>query len=163
MSLTTDPKDPCLNTPKGEGQQNECYLVLSEEEREKGFVRPYRNRYIHVGRNVTKHWKGIHRMLEGDELEEREGKEYIAIMTVLTKDDGSFLGGPYVTQEELDAWNAGERIGGCGGKTLMVREIAETYAREPGFYGSTWCLNCRTHIHVGEFIWDDDSGETVGS
>jgi len=63
MSLTTDKNDPCLNTPKGEGQQNECYLVLNEEERERGFVRPYRNRYIHVGRDVKSHWKGIHRML----------------------------------------------------------------------------------------------------
>jgi len=50
MSLTTDPKDPKLK----EGQQNktgqhEIYLVLSEEERAKGFVRPYRDKYVHVG------------------------------------------------------------------------------------------------------------------
>ncbi len=48
MSLTTDPNDPKLR----EGQQNkfgqhEIYLVLSEEERAKGFVRPYRDKYIH--------------------------------------------------------------------------------------------------------------------
>lgn len=47
MSLTTDRNDPCLKDgQKGEGQ-NECYLVLSEEERAKGFVRPYRDKYIH--------------------------------------------------------------------------------------------------------------------
>jgi len=163
MSLTTDPKDPCLNTPKGEGKQNECYLILSEEEREKGFVRPYRNRYIHVGKDIKSHWKGIHRMLKEDEVKEFIDKKYVAVMTVLTNPDGSFMGGAYVTQEELDTWKKGERIGGCGGKTIMTREIAETYAREPGFYGSTWCMNCQEHIHVGEFIWDDGSNETVGS
>lgn len=44
MSLTTDPTDPRLN--KGEGQ-HEVYLVLSEEERAKGFVRPLRRSYVH--------------------------------------------------------------------------------------------------------------------
>lgn len=39
MSLTTDPNDPSLNKPRADGQ-NEKYLVLSEEERKKGFVRP---------------------------------------------------------------------------------------------------------------------------
>jgi len=163
MSLTTDPNSPCINTPKGEGQQNECYLILSEEERAKGFIRPYRNRYIHVGRNVSSHWKGIHRMVTEEERQEVGMEKYVAVMTSLTRDDGSHMGGPYVTQEELDAWQKGERIGGCGGKTIMAREIAETYARNPSFYGSTWCMNCRTHIDVNEFIWDDDSGETVGS
>jgi len=162
MSLTTDPKDPCLNTPKGEGKQNECYLVLSEEERKKGFVRPYRDSYIHVGRNITKHWKGIHRLFTEEEQKEGDYK-YVAVMTVLTNDDGSFKGGSYVTQEELNAWNAGNRIGGCGGKTIMAREISETYARNPGFYGSTWCVNCKKHIDVNEFIWDDGSNKTVGS
>jgi hypothetical protein len=52
MSLTTDPNNPCLNTLKGEGQQNECYLILSDEERAKGFVRPYRDSYIHRGKNI---------------------------------------------------------------------------------------------------------------
>jgi len=163
MSLTTDPNSPCINTPKGEGQQNECYLILSEEERAKGFIRPYRNRYIHVGKNVSAHWKSIHRMVDEEEKQEEGMEKYVAIMTVLTKEDGSFQGGSYVTQEELDAWKNGKRIGGCGGKTIMAREIGESYARNPSFYGSTWCMNCQKHIHVGEFIWDDGSGETVGS
>jgi len=163
MSLTTDKNDPCLNTPKGEGQQNECYLVLSEEERTKGFVRPYRNRYIHVGRNITKHWKGIHRLIAEEETSKFTAKKYVAVMTVLTNEEGEFMGGAYVTQEQLDKWKKGEREGGCGGKTIMAREIAETYARNPSFYGSTWCMNCQDHIDVNEFIWDDGSGETVGS
>ena len=49
MSLTSDPKDPRLThgadtRPTG---QAEVYLVLSEEERAKGFVRPVRRSYVH--------------------------------------------------------------------------------------------------------------------
>jgi hypothetical protein len=49
MSLTTDPNDPELvRKDFGEpGMQNK-YLVLSEEERAKGFIRPVRRSYIHT-------------------------------------------------------------------------------------------------------------------
>lgn len=50
MSLTDDPKDPRLTHytgPEEPGPQAEVYLVLSEEERAKGFVRPFRNCYTH--------------------------------------------------------------------------------------------------------------------
>lgn len=167
MSLTTDPKSPCLNTPKGEGQQNECYLILSEEERAKGYVRPVRNRYIHVGKKP--HGLEIHQILtEEDKLEMKkkfpnDKRDYVAILTVMKKEDGSFLGGSYVTQEELDAWKSGTLLGGCGCKTIMAHEIAETYARNPKFYGSTWCMTCKKHLPVEEFIWDDGSNEIVGS
>lgn len=46
MSLTTDRNNPELNQPGPDGQ-NKVYLVLSEEERSKGFVRPYRDAYRH--------------------------------------------------------------------------------------------------------------------
>lgn len=46
MGLTTDPTDGCLRIMRADGQQ-ECYLVLSEEERAKGFVRPVRSSYVH--------------------------------------------------------------------------------------------------------------------
>lgn len=42
---TTDRNDPRLSTPE-EGQQA-AYLVLSDAERAKGFVRPLRHGYIH--------------------------------------------------------------------------------------------------------------------
>lgn len=47
--LTSDPNDPRLTRgvdaePTG---QAEAYLVLSEEERVKGFVRPVRRTYVH--------------------------------------------------------------------------------------------------------------------
>lgn len=50
MSLTTDPKDPRLGRGVDENPipQHEVYLVLSEEERAKGFVRPVRNSYVHA-------------------------------------------------------------------------------------------------------------------
>ena len=47
MPITTDPNDPGLQNILPSGQQ-EKYLVLSEEERKKGFVRPLRRAYIHV-------------------------------------------------------------------------------------------------------------------
>lgn len=47
MSLTTDPNDPCLDEGRKPEGQNACYLVLSEAERAKGFVRPYRDAYTH--------------------------------------------------------------------------------------------------------------------
>src|SRR6266496_1048538 len=51
MGLTTDPNDLRLgHGPNDEPvPQNEVYLVLSENERAKGFVRPLRTSYVHVG------------------------------------------------------------------------------------------------------------------
>lgn len=98
--LTTDPTDPRLgHGPDTEpGPQNDAYLVLSDEEREKGFVRPVRRSYIH---------------------------------TV------------------------------CGVSTRMSLPIAETYARDPAFYGATYCVGCQKHLPVSEFVWED--GSVVGS
>ena len=45
---------------------------------------------------------------------------------------------------------------GCGTNTAMSLAIAETYARDPHFYGATYCAGCRTHLPVGplgEFVW----------
>ena len=46
MGLTTDPHDGCTHEILPNGMQK-CYLVLSEEERAKGFIRPVRRSYIH--------------------------------------------------------------------------------------------------------------------
>jgi hypothetical protein len=54
----------------------------------------------------------------------------------------------------------------CGGVTSMSQTIAETYARNPKFYGGTYCAHCQKHLPVGpdgEFVWDDFSGEKVGT
>lgn len=103
--MTTDPTDPNLQKTNANGQQ-EDYLVLSEEERAKGFVRPVRRSYVH----------------------------------------------------EV-----------CGAETKMSQAIAETYARNPKFYGATFCVACKGHFALilpgGEekpaFLWDD--GTAVGS
>ena len=52
----------------------------------------------------------------------------------------------------------------CGTVTTMPRPIAETYARQPGYYGRTFCCACKDYLPVGaagEFSWDD--GSKVGS
>jgi hypothetical protein len=51
MALTTDPNDPRLdkhdNEPDPQSGQDAVYLVLSDDELAKGFVRPVRRTYIH--------------------------------------------------------------------------------------------------------------------
>jgi len=100
MSLTSDPSDPRLThgadpADGGPVDQAPAYLVLSEADRARGFVRPVRLSYWH---------------------------------TV------------------------------CGAVTTMHQAIAETYAADPGHYGSTYCATCRQHRPVGEhgeFHWVD--------
>jgi len=46
MSTTSDRDDPLIHQAKANGQ-NETYLVLSDEELAKEFVRPFRDSYIH--------------------------------------------------------------------------------------------------------------------
>ena len=47
MGLTTDRNDECIKLIRPDGMQ-ECYLILPEEERAKGFVRPVRQSYKHL-------------------------------------------------------------------------------------------------------------------
>lgn len=54
------------------------------------------------------------------------------------------------------------RLGGCGATTLMGRSLSETYARDPSFYGKTFCVHCNAHFPVEEFTWTAD-GMQVGS
>lgn len=108
MGLTTDRNDPRLGhgSDEEEVSQNEVYLVLSDEELAKGFVRPIRTSYVHA-----------------------------------------------------------KELGGCGVVTRMNLTISETYACEPHFYGSTYCVGCRKHLPVGEngqFYWDG-TNEKVGT
>jgi len=121
--------------------QHDTYLVLSEAERAKGFVRPVRRSYIHVGIAGPAH--PLRDLTE--EEKERYGRYgYVKFEAYPT--------GRFWTQAQLDA------IGkGCGTVTTMGQALAETYARQPGFYGSTYCCGCRMHRPVGEageFVWD---------
>jgi hypothetical protein len=93
MGTTSDRNDPGLSNVGPDGMQ-ENYLVLSEEVRLNGFVRPVRRSYKHLT---------------------------------------------------------------CGVVTMMGTALAETYARDPKFYGGTYCVGCRAHYPVGaggEFVWD---------
>jgi hypothetical protein len=101
MGTTSDRNDPGLSSIGPDGMQ-ETYLVLSDEERAKGFVRPVRSTYQHLT---------------------------------------------------------------CGEITTMGWTLAETYARDPKFYGGTYCATCHNHFPVGakgEFIWVD-GGTRVGT
>jgi len=50
----------------------------------------------------------------------------------------------------------------CGTVTTMGRALSETYARDPSFYGATFCCGCNRHLPVQEFTWTTD-GQRVGS
>lgn len=53
----------------------------------------------------------------------------------------------------------------CGAVTSMPVKIAETYAKQPDFYGQTFCATCKDYTPVGEhgkFVWLDD-GTKVGT
>lgn len=67
-------------------------------------------------------------------------------------EDGSKVPYPLVSRKGVK---------GCGVATTMAQALAETYARDPKFYGATYCVGCKKHLPVAEFEWDD--GEVVGS
>jgi len=53
----------------------------------------------------------------------------------------------------------------CGSITIMPLACAETYAREPTYYGSTFCCHCGDYFPVGslgEFVWEG-TDEKVGT
>ena len=99
--LTTNPEDPRLThgVDAEKVPQAPVYLVLSEAERAKGFIRPVRRSYLHQT---------------------------------------------------------------CGSVTTMSTPLAETYARDPKFYGATYCVACSKHLPVTEFVWEG-SDEVMGS
>lgn len=119
MSYTTDPNDPTLGhgTDEEPIPQHDTYLILSDEERAKGFIRPVRKTYVHM---------------------------YM--------EDGSAVPYPIVSFKGIK---------GCHTATTMGTPLAETYARDPSFYGATYCVGCQKHLPVSEFVWEDH--EVVGS
>lgn len=121
MPTTDDPRDPRLThgVDAEPTEQAAAYLVLSDDERKKGLIRPVRRTYVH------------------------------RFMT-----DGSPV--------PREPWvSLPQGLKGCGAATTMSPAIAQTYARDPKFYGATYCTGCRQHLPVSEFIWDD--GSVVGS
>lgn len=155
MGLTTDKNDPRLGhgTDDKPVPQNEVYLILSEEERKKGFVRPVRESYIHVGKQID-----ISNMIPIDEYIKNHSNEFDEERIYLFKNKFKYIGyipysedmypliGRYVIAKDLEV--------GCGVVTRMATEIAETYARNPKFYNSTYCSFCHKHLPVEEFLWE---------
>lgn len=136
--------------------QQKAYVVLSDAERAKGFVRPVRLSYVHVGVSGP---TGELRDLTEEEQQRHRGYGYVKYEPY--PPERSPVLGKYWTQQQLDA--VGRR---CGAVTTMARAIAETYARDPKFYGSTFCVRCKDHFAVGEdgeFVWDDNTSEKVGT
>lgn len=156
--LTTDPKDPRLGrgepNPDGTENQNEVYLVLSEEERAKGFVRPLRRSYRHVGAEGPRY--PLVKLDPEDPDDAVKIERGYVFFEPYPESERPSLGRNW-KQSDLD--NVGN---GCGVVTRMGLELCETYAREPHFYGATYCVGCRKHLPVGEFVWDEDN-ERVGS
>lgn len=148
-NLTDEPNDPRLGhgSDDSPAPQAQVYLVLSEEERARGFVRPVRHTYIHVGRTN----KYPLRDLTAEERERYTDSGYVRFEEY---PEGTGKLGRFWTQAELENR-------GCGTATTMGQALAETWAREPNFYGSTYCVRCQMHRSVQEFIWED--GSALGS
>ena len=122
------------------------YKVLCPEERLKGFVRPLRHSYKHVG---------IKPKYPTRELTEEEHLRYDKYGYILYEEypEGTEMCGRFWTEDTLNS--------GCGTVTTMGNALAETYARDPKFYGGTFCCGCGKHFPVEEFVWLD--GTIVGS
>jgi hypothetical protein len=100
MGLTNDPQEARESGIDPTTGMQYKYVVLSDEERAKGFVEPVREKYQHLK---------------------------------------------------------------CGTITTMALPIAETYARQPEYYGGTYCAGCLSHFPVGEngeFVWVENGVPT---
>lgn len=143
------PVTPDHRELKPNGQQK-GYVVLSAEERAKGFVRPVRRTYVHAGVDEPANV----RMFDDAERAEHAKEGYVAYQKYPETEHP--VVGRYLRQDDLQARP------GCGQATTMSQEIAETYARNPKFYGGTFCVGCGKHLPLREFRWGDD-GTVVGS
>lgn len=130
--------------------QHKDYWILPPEERAKGFIRPVRKSYLHVG---------IRPKYSTRELTSEEKEQYSQYGYVLFEE--------YPEDRQIGLgrfWTEAQLKSGCGALTTMSSSIAETYARNPGYYGATFCVNCKNHFPVGEygeFVWED--GSRVGT
>ncbi len=133
--------------------QHADYIILCEEERAKGFVRPVRHAYEHVGKKL----RGTLEKL--DEPYVSNGQEYTHIDRFMV---GGHKSGTYLTAKEVRSVEHCGYYGGCGTVTTMGQALAETYARDPHFYGATFCCTCNKHLPIHEFVWKGTT-EVLGS
>ncbi len=133
--------------------QHADYIILCEEERAKGFVRPVRNAYEHVGKKL----RGTLEKL--DEPSVFNGITFTHIDRFLV---GEHKSGTYLTAKEARSVEHTGYYGGCGSVTTMGAALAETWARDKSFYGATFCCGCNRHLPVAEFVWKD-TNERLGT
>jgi hypothetical protein len=133
--------------------QHEHYPVLSEEERARGFVRPVFRAYRHVGlRGVI---CGLKSPTNADGTPVPAGRVRACSGRVGHQHE-HFQSWYDLTEAE---W--AKKMDGCGATTQMGLALCETYARDPHYYGATFCVGCHTHLPVGEageFVWVDGLG-----
>lgn len=67
-----------------------------------------------------------------------------------TVDEGEFV------QEVRYTYVHDVNAGGCGEITTMSDELAESVARDPTYYGRTFCCGCNDHVPVDEVVWMTD-------
>lgn len=132
--------DPKTGRQKG-------YVVLSEAERAKGFILPVRKTYIHLGIRPKHRMRAL-----TDDEKDRYGDQFVLYETYP----------PELGPKVGKLWTAVELASGCGKSTTMGNALAETYARDPKFYGATFCVHCAAHFPVDQFIWAGTT-ERVGS
>lgn len=129
--------------------QHAAYWVLSAEERAKGFVRPVRTSYRHIGVRPKYPLRDL--------TPEEQRADTVGYVKYEKYPESGSIDGRFWTQKQLES--------GCGSTTTMGQAIAETYARDPKYYGATFCCACRAHFPVGEFgefVWEGSS-ERVGT
>src|SRR6185312_1653473 len=133
--------DPKTGLQKG-------YICLTAAERAKGFVKPVRRSYKHVGPPPAPT-----NLRDLDSSEKAKGYDtkygYVKFEPYPADPEGPI--GKYWTQAELA--RAGSN---CGCVTTMATSLAETYARDPHFYSGTFCCGCHKHYPLNEFVWEPD-------
>jgi len=132
-----------------DGQHVDHWTMCPGEIIKAGFKRPVRLKYQHVGLPPPRYEL---RDLTDEECEGWGHHGYVKFEVYPKGELSSSAAGRFWTQADLD------KVGkGCGVVTSMPRQIAETYAANPGYYGSTFCCGCGTYLPVGgrgEFVWD---------
>jgi hypothetical protein len=141
------PADRSHTELRPDGQQK-GYVVLTPEERAKGFVKPVRRKYIHVGAPPLP--DGVRDLTAEEDARWNYGPSppYVKYFEY---PPGSRLAGKFFTRAQAE--RAGKH---CGCVTTMGLAIAETYARNPSFYSGTFCVGCGEHFDLCEFVWEPD-------
>lgn len=49
----------------------------------------------------------------------------------------------------------------CGTSTTMLGDLPESIARNPTYYGKTFCTTCGKHVPVEEVHWEEDGEDWV--